>query len=163
VPGVIWFQGDLSVPSDNNPVLDDALIASGNVIFTGTHNVTLYAPNIDPNGAADTCSNSIWPTNLCSAYGGSLSNNPLGNTAIISVGTSTLSLFKITIYGNLFVDGALTGNGTSEVHGDAVVTGAGGATSTFNGGKFYGLSGAQGAIQTGGTTYAINRQWVGYK
>lgn len=157
-PGVVWVQGDILF---NAGSFIDSFIVTGD-FDTGGVDVSITAPNVAPS-AAVVCNTPVWPTNLCTAYGGALTYDAIANTTIISGGSKLADIKKLTSVGNMYVSGDLTGLGNTSITGTIIVRGGTTSTdTTFNGSKFTGnTSGVTGTIVTG-TTVTFKALWLRY-
>lgn len=168
-PGVLWFEGDLSI---NNGTYYDSMIATGNISTSGS--TVLSAPNATT--SSNVCSVTYAPTNLCTS--GRLNNSAIANTALFSGGYigmvfsgGAITLQNSTaIGGNVAAGDILNTSGSITINGGVIAAGQStSATSNSLGNSTY-LNQAPndsslGTIVTGagsGTIPTITMLWAKY-
>lgn len=132
-PGVLWFQGDVSLDGVQGSRLTNTVLATGSVTLTSSGHIPLYAPNFS--GYSNLCTGSFWPTNLCNksanppaltswtdSAGAAHSGMPIGNVAIEAEGALNTSGWDI--YGNVILGGIINTSGAVTNIKGGVSTGA---------------------------------------
>jgi len=130
-PGVLWFDGGVTVAGTNVDLLNTIVNKGGDVYLNSSGHGDLIAPNSA--GVSAVCGAAYYPSNLCDgtssfaawedADGDSHTGLPIGNTAVISEEGATVEGW--TISGNMLL-------GKQIATGGALVTVRGSITAGSN-------------------------------
>jgi len=124
-PGVAWFDGNLKI---NNGTYYNTFLATLDISTAGAANIS----SLTKGGYANVCidknnklSRSIYPTNYCNLTNSNLTEDALGNTAMMA-GSYTNDVFKggninlgssNEIYGNVIAGNLLKTGGDTTIYG----------------------------------------------